>query len=70
MERSFRFTMMGIMIGIAISTGTCYLASQLYPLLYLFLGWGEAAILTKPAPAEELALEPATAGFRMTRVIA
>ncbi len=70
-ERAFRFTMCGILVGIAISTGTCYLAAQLLPLLYLFLGWTEACVLFQPEPTGIHASdEPVAAGFHLMNVIA
>jgi len=69
-ERAFHFTMLGVIAGIALSTATCYLAAQLYPLLFVFLGWSEACVVFQPAPAEVREAEPDTAGFGLMKVIA
>lgn len=69
MERAFRFTMFGILAGIAISTATVYLGSQLQPLLFLFLGWSEACIVFQPASAEVKGEEPVATGFGLMRAI-
>jgi hypothetical protein len=69
-ERAFRFTMLGIVAGIAISTATCYLGAQLYPLLFLFFGWSEALVLVEPAPAEDAQPDFAEAEFGLMKVLA
>jgi O-antigen ligase len=69
-ERAFRFTMMGIVVSTAVSLGTVFLGSQLYPLLFLLLGWGEACILVKPEPSDVRSVEPATTGFEFIKVVA
>jgi hypothetical protein len=47
-DRSFRFTMLGVIIAIAICVASVYLGLQLQPLLFLFLGWSEACLVTRP----------------------
>jgi hypothetical protein len=68
-ERAFRFTLLGVIAAIAISTATVFLGSQLYPLLYLFLGWADACVLAKKAQAEDCP-SPVTVEFQMMRVVA
>ncbi len=73
-ERSFRFTLGGVLVGIAISTATCYCAAQLYPLMFICLGWAEACVIAKPEPVDDeegAVAQPAmVAGFGMMKVIA
>jgi O-antigen ligase len=69
-ERAFRFTMLGVVVATAISLGTVFLGSQLYPLLFLFLGWSEACVISPPAAAEVSPEEPATAELVLMRVVA
>ena len=68
-ERSFRFTMLGVIVATAVSLSAVFLGSQLYPLLFLFLGWSEAVVLVQPAAAEVLAEESALS-FGVMSVIA
>jgi hypothetical protein len=70
-ERMFRFTLVGILMSWAISTGTTYISAHMYPLFFMLLGWSEACILNKTAESEapEYAV-PAAAGYRMMRVVA
>jgi len=68
-DRTFLFTLMGIIVGIAISTATCYLAAQLYPMTFLFLGWTEACVIKRNDAVEKSVVEPVT-HFRMMRAIA
>lgn len=70
-ERTFRFTMFGILMSIAISTATTYISAHMYPLFFLLLGWSEACVMAELPPPESLVEEiPAVAGYRMMRVIA
>ena len=69
-ERAFRFTMLGVVIGVAISLATVYLGAQLQPLSYLFLGWAEGCIVYHSAPEELRIEQPVAAGFGAMRVIA
>jgi hypothetical protein len=69
-ERAFRFTMLGIILTVALSTATVYLAAQLQPLFYIFLGWSEGCIVFHSEPDELQIEEPAAAGFGAMRVIA
>jgi hypothetical protein len=43
-ERALLFVLFGIGVSIALSTVTVFLGEQLYPLLFLFLGWGEGCL--------------------------
>jgi hypothetical protein len=68
-DRAFRFTMLGVVVATAISLGTVFLGSQLYPLLFLFLGWSEAVVIARPEPAEVFSEDPAVS-FGFMKVIA
>jgi O-antigen ligase len=50
-ERSFRFTLLGIVAAITVSTASVFLGSQLYPLLFLILGWTDACVISRSAQA-------------------
>jgi hypothetical protein len=70
-ERAFRFTLLAVLASVAISTVTVYMASQLYPLFFMFLGWSEACIVFRSAPEEVHSEETAApTGFRLMRVVA
>lgn len=47
-ERALLFVLFAVGTMIALSTGTVYLGEQLYPLLFLFLGWSEACLIIDP----------------------
>lgn len=53
-ERALLFALSGIGVAIAVSMATVYLGEQLYPLLFLFLGWGEACLLGRPEDTSAL----------------
>jgi hypothetical protein len=42
------FVLFGIGISVALSTATVFLGEQLYPLLFLMLGWIEACLARDP----------------------
>ena len=70
-ERAFLFTMLGILVSILISVATVFLGAQLYPLLFVFLGWSEACAIAKPLVARSSpALLTPAGSFRFARVIA
>ena len=70
-DRMFRFTLFGILVSIAISTGTTYISAHMYPLFFVLLGWSEGCLTAKPQVAEARAMAaPAVAGYQMMRVIA
>ncbi len=70
-DRSFHFTMLGILAGIAISTATVFMGAQLQPLFFLFLGWSEACIVFPPPEADNYPEEEyAMAGYAGVRVVA
>ncbi len=54
-ERALLFVLFGIGVTIAVSTVAVFLGEQLYPLLFLFLGWGEACLA--PGPRDRPALD-------------
>jgi hypothetical protein len=47
-DRALLFVLFGIGLTIAVSTAAVFLGEQLYPLLFLFLGWGEACLARGP----------------------
>ena len=69
----FRFTLVGILVSIAISTGTTYISAHLYPIFFMLLGWCEACVITRKAVSEvpvsfsEVAAAPS---YRLMRVVA
>jgi hypothetical protein len=72
-ERMFRFTLVGILVSIAISTGTTYISAHLYPIFFMLLGWCEACVVTRntvseaPVSFAEMAAVPS---YRLMRVVA
>jgi hypothetical protein len=52
-DRAFIFSLLGIILGIAITVGTVYLGSQPYELFFLLIGWSQAVRLTIPAQLEQ-----------------
>jgi hypothetical protein len=70
-ERSFHFTLMGVMVAIVMSTTTVYLGSQLYPLLFLFLGWADGVVIQRTAQISAMTrMQTSAVGFQMQRVVA
>ena len=70
-ERVFRFTLVGILVSIAISTGTTYISAHLYPLFFMLLGWCEACVLTRTAASDvPVAEEYATSSYPQMAVVA
>jgi hypothetical protein len=55
-HRALFFTLSGIIVAIAVAIATVFLGSQLYPLLFLLLGWSDACLRNRtqrgstPAP--------------------
>ena len=47
-ERAMLFVLFGIGVSVALSTATVFLGEQLYPLLFLLLGWIEACLARDP----------------------
>ncbi len=43
-QRALLFTMSGILVSIGVAIATVFLGAQLYPILFLFLGWSEACL--------------------------
>ncbi len=52
--RAMIFTMAGILTLIAVSVATVFLGGQLYPLLFLFLGWSDACLTYRPRTSTAL----------------
>jgi hypothetical protein len=57
-DRSFGFSMLGILVGIMVILGTVYLGNQPYQLFFLFVGWSQAQRMwlgkvREPEPAFE-----------------
>jgi O-antigen ligase len=69
-ERTFRFTLMGILVSIAISTATTYISAHMYPLFFMLLGWSEICVINTQSSAAVKAEAPAVAGYRCMRVVA
>ncbi len=71
-ERMFRFTLVGILVSIAISTGTTYISAHLYPIFFMVLGWSEACVMTRKATSEapvEMLETVAVPGYRLMKVV-
>jgi hypothetical protein len=66
-QRGMLFTLAGIVISIAVAIATVFLGGQVFPALFLFLGWGDACLLYRPKRAPVVAAAPA---FAFRRVIA
>jgi O-antigen ligase len=47
-QRALIFTLVGIILAIGVSVITVYLGGQLYPLLFLFIGWSDACVIYQP----------------------
>ncbi len=62
--RALIFFHIAVLCLIAVSISTVFLGSQLFPLLFLFLGWGDACFLSRPSRILE------TPTFEFRRVIA
>jgi hypothetical protein len=54
-ERALLFVLFGTGVTIAVSTLAVYLGEQVYPLLFLFLGWGDRCLA--PGPRDGPALD-------------
>ena len=70
-ERSFHFTLIGVILAVAVTTTTVYLGSQLYPLLFLFLGWADGCVIQRSAQVSAMArLQRNVSGLQTVRVLA
>jgi O-Antigen ligase len=47
-ERAMLFVLFGVGVSVALSMATVFLGEQLYPLLFLLLGWGEGCLARDP----------------------
>ena len=68
----FRFTLVGILVSIAISTGTTYISAHLYPIFFMVLGWSEACVMTRKAASEapvEMLETAAVPSYRLMKVV-
>jgi hypothetical protein len=68
--RSLHFTLLGVIAAVAVSTATVYLGSQLYPLLFLFLGWAEGCVLGQQSRVEIYTPPNEAYPLEFTRVLA
>jgi O-antigen ligase len=68
-QRGMIFTLAGIVIAVAVAVATVFLGGQVFPALFLFLGWSDACLVYRPkrAPVVVSAAAPA---FAFRRVIA
>ena len=69
-ERSFHFTLLGIIVAIGITTASVFMGSQLYPLLFLFLGWADATTIAQLSRPGERRLESENANYDLIGVVA
>ena len=70
-ERAFHFTLVGVLIVIGVSTGTTYIGSIMYPMVFLLLGLSEACVLNKRSEMEEEDMgTPEVPEYRLMRVVA
>lgn len=69
-DRAFQFTLFGVLVVIAVSTGTTFIGSELYPPFFLFLGWSEACVLSEPSESEDYVEEAPAQEFGLMGVIA
>lgn len=46
--RALVFTMGAVILGIGVAVATVFLGGQLFPLLFLFLGWSDACLVYRP----------------------
>jgi hypothetical protein len=70
-ERAFQFTLVGVLIVIGVSTGTTYIGSIMYPMVFMLLGLSEACVLNKTqASEEEDVAAPEVPEYHLMRVVA
>lgn len=69
-DRTFRFTLLGILISIAISTGTTYIGMHMYPLFFSLLGWSEACAMRQTEAVAATAPREVPEPYQMMKVIA
>jgi hypothetical protein len=66
-QRALIFTLGASIVAVGVSVGSVFLGGQLFPLLFLFIGWGDACLAYRP----RYALAPiTTSAFSFRRVIA
>jgi hypothetical protein len=63
-QRALLFTLGSILIAVAVALATVYLGSQLYPILFLILGWSDACLISRPERTD------AAPSFAFRKVIA
>jgi hypothetical protein len=66
-QRGMLFTLAGIVIAVAFAVATVFLGGQVFPALFLFLGWSDACMVYRPKRAPVVVTAPA---FAFRRVIA
>ena len=69
-DRAFFFTMLGVIVSVTVSTASVFMGSQLYPLLFLFLGWADACTIGQSETAEASHAELDAATFDLVGVVA
>ncbi|MBV8731938.1 MAG: O-antigen ligase family protein [Acidobacteriia bacterium] len=71
-ERAFRFTILAVLLSVTVSITTVELGEQVFPLLFLFLGWSDGVIFFAREETRRPAWDPVPSPgrFRFERVIA
>jgi O-antigen ligase len=69
-DRALYFTLFGVIASIGITTASVFMGSQLYPLLFVFLGWADACVIGQREMAQALAIEQESERFDLVGVVA
>ncbi len=69
-DRALYFTLFGVIASIGITTASVFMGSQLYPLLFVFLGWADACVIGLREMAQALAIEQESERFDLVGVVA
>jgi hypothetical protein len=69
-DRSLRFALAGVLVAIIVSLGTVYLGTQLYPIVFLMMGWAEGAVIFRSSGGAAETVSQERRGYRFERVYA
>jgi hypothetical protein len=70
-QRSLLFALAGVMVAIAVSLGTVFMGNQLFPVVFLMIGWAEGCVLGRSEErAYEAAVPVRSARYQFQRVYA